>query len=219
MEERRDWRADIATIDKEIKELEEQLAQLYEKRQSIELVSKAAETDKATKLLLNQVCRVSCDNTLKVQLEKGTKTTPIMDSFQKSDKEFLLFENIFTLSENRKKVSLVITKGVHGVRYVNDGLTMTDLKKAAKTLVGAYSANYMSKSNRKYNLYQELIEVDKNKLVNGQGYAFRVPCLLGGQTFNDQTGFGSEYCGERLTYRGKNYGETTMFLIIGVIVN
>lgn len=45
-----------------------------------------------------------------------------------------------------------------------------------------------------------------------------MPCHLGGQTFMNQTGYGSENEGDMLVHEGTLYGEVTDFQIIGVIV-
>ena len=51
-----------------------------------------------------------------------------------------------------------------------------------------------------------------------QAIAFDLPIRLRGQTYANQTGFGSEYNGDELVYQGTLYGETTDFYIIGLIV-
>ncbi len=47
---------------------------------------------------------------------------------------------------------------------------------------------------------------------------FAKPCRLGGQTYGDQTGFGWEFRNGEVVREGKPYGDTTTFLIIGIIV-
>lgn len=51
-----------------------------------------------------------------------------------------------------------------------------------------------------------------------RGYSLESSCHLGGQTFMNQTGYGSEYEGDMLVHEGTLYGEVTDFQIIGVIV-
>ena len=51
-----------------------------------------------------------------------------------------------------------------------------------------------------------------------RGSSLESSCHLGGQTFMNQTGYGSEYEGDMLVHEGTLYGEVTDFQIIGVIV-
>ena len=91
---------------------------------------------------------------------------------------------------------------------------MTNLKKIIGTFVTKYKLERHESRGR--SLFTELIEIDQMEVHEGAMIKFQYPCLLGGQTFNDQKGFGNEYYGEELVYQGKKYGETTKFLIIGV---
>lgn len=52
----------------------------------------------------------------------------------------------------------------------------------------------------------------------GKVVPFEKPCILGGQTNRNRIGYGWEYNGSDLVYEGTLYGETTKFLIIGVII-
>lgn len=208
---------EIAGIDQKIAELEYQTEELHRKKNNL---LKELEVCEETKQLLNRVHMVSDDNTMRVRLRNDTKTTPIMDMFQSSDKEFLLFEQHFHLwiATSANQVSLIVTRCPAGVQYSDDGLTMTDLKKTFGTILSEKSVGYIEETDRRYHLFHGLLEVSNEKLVDGQTYAFQMPCLLGGQTSGDQTGFGSEYCGTNQIYQGKLYGETTKFLIIGIVV-
>lgn len=67
-------------------------------------------------------------------------------------------------------------------------------------------------------IFQEIINLKESRIKTGAQLAFEYPCLLGGQTFDNQTGFGSEFYGNELISEGTLYGETTDFIIIGVIV-
>ena len=159
---------------------------------------------------LKPIFDLSDKNAMKVNLFNDTRTTPIMDEFYHSDKLFLIFMNMYHL--NHKRISLVVTKGQIDVNYT---LTMTDLKKSRSTSLSNYVLN--NKNDRMYPLFLELLNLPSEKLISGNQLQFQKPCLLGGQTFSDQTGFGSEYHGIDLVYQ-KEYGETTKFLIVGIIV-
>lgn len=162
---------------------------------------------------------MSKENSMVVKLDQYTKTTPIMDEFVFSDKKFLIFRHLFRLSPSWKHISLIIAKSSGGINYVHSNLTMTDFKKAAGTIVNKNLVGAMTKNNRLYPLYSELTRIE-NKVATGNGaIPLDMPCLLGGQTFREQVGLGWEYCGEELIHQGKEYGETTKFLIIGIWVD
>lgn len=64
------------------------------------------------------------------------------------------------------------------------------------------------------------------KLINtlesvkdGDALAFKVPFEIGGQTYKDQTGYGSYYEGDDCIYEGTYYGQTTSFYVVGIIVD
>lgn len=96
---------------------------------------------------------------------------------------------------------------------------MTDLKKNIRAFISETSRSYLQTGSRLYPLYRELVAASKKDVNKGDIVPFERPCLIGGQTFSDQTGFGSEYYGGDLVYQGKEYGETTKFLMIGVIID
>lgn len=208
----------ISTINHKISELEVQLEELNEERSDLEQELHQAIIAERTTETLRLIHEVSNENAMRVRLYEDTRTTPIMDEFVSSGKEFLVFENAYTLSKCGKRVSLVIVKSKQKVNCSDNGLTMTDLKKSVGVYVSENSLNYLGETARKYPLFRELVSVDLKAPKTGDTVAFTAPCLLGGQTFKDQTGFGSEYCGDELVYQGKNYGETTKFLIIGLII-
>lgn len=107
----------------------------------------------------------------------------------------------------------------------NSALTMTDLKKEISAR-GYFNrlrihADYWSESKRLGALHGQLRGLlRKAEALAIQGdeqvaIPFETACRIGGQTFEDQTGFGWEYNGPYLVYEGKQYGETTSFYIIG----
>ena len=199
--------AKIAALESEKEELE---GQQYE----LEKQLWAIEKEEATATVLNQLFNVTSENSIRKRLFPDTRTTPIMDEFYNSDKQFLIFERMFTLCPAWEHISLVVTKGCFGINYRDSGLTMTDLKKAVGTYIDETTLHYRKTNDRKFPLYQELVIIGKKELHAGDEIPFQTPCVLGGQTFGDQTGFGAQYPGDD----GKEYGETTKFLIIGIIV-
>lgn len=196
-------------LDTQIEELEAKLGELQDEKaalsEQIRELDMAEEASRFTKT----VSKINKENSMVESLYEYTKTTPIMDAFASSDKEFLVFRNIFRLAPSWKYVSLIMAKSRGGVKYAHSNLTMTDLKKASGTHISRNLVDYMPESDRLYPLYLELTRVGKKAAMMEGPIRFDKPCLLGGQTYRDQTGFGWEYCGEELVHRGREYGETT----------
>ncbi len=218
MEIKDELQAKISQIDEQIEELEKELESLADERYEYEQELMKVERTEKTVALLNSIFEITDENTQSQRLFHNTATTPIIDKFANSDKRFLVFTRAFCLSPVWKHVSLVIAKSSLGINYDNNGLVLTDLKKAVGDTVSEYSYYFLHDSSRLFPLYRELITVAKKTPAKGEIVPFERVCLIGGQTYDDQTGFGSEYCGSDLVYEGKEYGETTKFVIIGVIV-
>lgn len=205
-----------------IQTLEKELDTLADQQHDLKRKIADEERTIATTSLLESISQINTENSIRVKLHSDTKTTPIMDNFFSSNKTFLIFEDAFTLYAPPKwiDVSLVVIKGCSGVNRRYSGLTMTDLKKAKGSFIEEDSLVRLNPNNRKYPLYQELVAIIK-RIQDGEvsnTMTFQEPCCLGGQTYSDQTGYGSEYCGEDLIYQGTQYGQTTAFLIIGVLI-
>ena len=84
---------------------------------------------------------------------------------------------------------------------------------------GTYiSSTYLRRPSFAAELFKELSRIPEGKIKEGARIPFTMPCHLGGQTFMNQTGYGSEYEGDMLVHEGTLYGEVTDFQIIGVIV-
>lgn len=217
------WRKDelqakISQINDQIKKLKADIKSLENNRQKYEQEINKVETAEKTEELLNSIFEITKDNTQSERLSPTTRTTPIIDKFAKSDKQFLVFTRAFRLGIIWKQVSLVIVKSGLNINYDSNGLVLTDLKKAVGDIVYESSPNFLNEDSRLFPLYRELITVSKKMPAKGEIVPFEKVCLIGGQTYDDQTGFGSEYYGSDLVYQGKEYGETTKFSIIGVIV-
>jgi hypothetical protein len=91
---------------------------------------------------------------------------------------------------------------------------MTDLKKSAGPLI---PFNYYPESSRMYTLAKAMSIAGEKISDSEKIIPFEQPIRLGGQTYANQTGFGSEYNGDSLVTQGTLYGETTSFCIIGII--
>lgn len=196
----------IHTLECELEKLEDRE---YELKQALEQEYKR----QRTQAYLKDIAEVTPDNSIYVHLCSDTKTTPIMDKFYHSNKSYLIFDRIFTLSWQGgfQPISLIISKRWGDIDYHYSRLTMTDLKKSAGSFVSKRSLDFLNEDSRKYPLYYELILI-LERLQSGENeniMTFQSPCILGGQTYSNQSGYGSEYCGDDLIHQGTLYGETT----------
>ena len=211
----------IAKLDEEIEKIEEQIAALQEqlepfqdKKYELERQLKQMEWKDNTRKCVNQIRKVTPKNSAYVQLFSDTKTTPIMDAFYNSKDRFLIFKRIYTIGWH--SISLVVVRNrYHDIIVRDNDLTMTALKKSAGTSI--INREYPSGDIRS-ELFNEILQIDPKKIYEGMKIPFHIPCHLGGQTYANQTGYGSEYEGDYLVYEGTLYGEVTDFLIIGIIV-
>lgn len=210
----------IAENNARIQELKDEIKQLEDSQQDLNDTLRRIEKNEATTKLLNSIYEVNEDNSMCVRLDADTKTTPIMDEFSCSGKQFLIFKRAFNLGHLWMPLSLVITKGQRGVNYAYNGLTMTNLKKHMGHYIWAHTLERLDEGSRIYPLYRELAAVAEKmqECEESDIIPFQTPCMFGGQTYANQSGYGSEYYGEDLVHQGTLYGETSKFLIIGVII-
>lgn len=216
---RAEFQKQIKQLDKDIQQQQEAIKELENERDKLK--SKISEIDRQakTEMFLGCAHELTDENSRKVWLNSSTGTTRVMDSFNNSDKQFLVFRNMFAYKQKKKWVSLVVVRKEPGISYINTRLTMTDLKKECRTYISKQRINRIGKNSRIYPLLLELYNLPIDALTPEKSIlSFEKPCLLGGQTYSDRTGYGWEYHGGNLVYVGTEYGETTKFLIIGAIV-
>jgi len=180
-----------------------------------------------TEKLVNRVFALTPDNSHHITLSSSTKTTPIMDSFCHSGKSFLVFEDWAHYSCHFMEQSsmcvctydLIVIRhnGTNDILLHSNQLTMTDLKQHSGILRGNSNKEYHN--SRFEGLMHELVQMPCIGPNEKKVIPFEVPVMLGGQTFANQTGYGSAYEGSYLLHQGTLYGETTSFLIIGAIVS
>ena len=224
MESKAELQAKIDKIDARIGELQAEIKSLEQQRFELRQEIEKIDSDERTAQYLSSIFEVTPENTQYADLSPTTRTTPIIDRFAKSDKRFLVFSRVFRLnfksytSYNGIPVSLVVAKSKPGIHFKSNGLVMTDLKKASGSYVSELSGHLANERSRLHPLYQELARVGQKRPAMGEIVPFENVCLIGGQTFDDQTDFGTIYFGPDVVLEGKKYGETTSFAIIGVIV-
>ena len=219
-----DIKLDIADFDKKIRAKQKQINALEKEVDKLRAAQKALNTElyelkreEQTEKLLQSVFAVTKRNSTEETLSSFTYTTNLMDKFVNSKRRFLLFKHAFRIGAWRY-VTLVVTKCRWDVRYHYSGLVMTDLKKAVGAHVTEDSLRYTREGSRLYPLYSELVAIGQKQMEKGEYIPFETPCMLGGQTNPDRGGYGWEYNGDTLVRQGKNYGETTKFLIVGIRV-
>ena len=204
-------------IENRIKEIGGEIKHLSEEADELQKKLKEIVNNENTESLLNEINDVNYNNSMTVRLYSDTRTTPIMDEFFNSDKKFLIFENIFTLDKKWTKISLVVTKGCKNVNVIDSQLTMTNLKSESGSTLGEYRLKTLSETSRFFPLVKEILTAS-TKITDKQTKApFEIPIRLGGQTFANQTGYGSTYEGTYQVTQGTLYGDTTSFYIIGII--
>lgn len=206
----------IADLDKLIENLRHQIDDA--EKQQIELYQQLnnIQRQEIADSCVSCIYEVNTDNSMYAFLDARTKTTPIMDKFYYSKKKFLVFRK-FGITSNWKSLSLVVMRSPYQVIKTKDILTMTGLKESSPEHI--YPVTYLRRLLLLPNLFKELSRYfRKGRLKMGARIPFTMPCHLGGQTFMNQTGYGSEYEGDMLVHEGTLYGEVTDFQIIGVIV-
>lgn len=201
----------ITEIHNEIKCLQSEEKELRNKLKEIVTLEN-------TKLILSSINDVTGENSMVIRLYSDTRTTPIMENFYNSDRKYLIFDRIFSIGNNFSKVSLIITKATKNVAFVNSGLTMTDLKKHSNIYVTEGFLSSCPDTARFYTLAKELIIASK-KITDNTRIQFENLIRLGGQTYSNQTGYGSTYEGTHQLTQGTLYGDTTTFYIIGIILS
>jgi hypothetical protein len=162
-------------------------------------------------------------------LSTGVKTTPIMDAFYHSKDPFLVLRHIHYFIKNDPYwgavVDLIIAKSVDCPEVNKSCPTLTEIK-TVTNMSGVFYIDELEKviyyaPQRMEALITEIYSLLRNmeSPKHGDMIAFKVPFEIGGQTYRDQTGYGSYYDGDVCLYEGTYYGQTTSFYVVGIIVN
>lgn len=118
----------IEGLEKEKDSIWTEIASLYSKVEVLDKQVEDIETQERTCEILSLVQEVSPANSMIKSLFYDTRTTPIMDEFYNSDKEFLIFKDMYSL--NLHPISLIVTKKKNTVYVHDSNLTMTNIKKS-----------------------------------------------------------------------------------------
>lgn len=203
-------------IQSEIDRIHEEILRLTEQENYLKKELHSAITDENTLALLNETMDVDDENSMAVSLNEYTKTTPIMDEFWNSQKRFLVFKNIFSIGKSWTRSSLIVVRARNGCKARGLNLTMTELKKRAGIVMTDDYIKRVPENSRFYALASELSIAAQKITPDSEFIPFESPVRLGGQTFANQTGYGSIYEGTYQISQGTLYGETTGFYIIGI---
>lgn len=217
-EEIAELESQLPALEEEIDTLEDQLDELTKKKNSVEIKYSGLRSTVEEYKLMTSFYAVDCTNSTTVYLTAKTRTTPLMDNFYYSDKQFLvlkysLLSFVDDNPSNDIDGSLVVAKFNSAVDYALSGLTITDLKKEG-IIIANFVDDVLAESplNHYYYLCTELKKVFAQNPHPGDKFMFDHPVQLGAQIYEDQEGFGiKDY-----DY-GTLYGKTTTFLIIGAI--
>ncbi len=206
--------ARIAELEAQSKEYERQIKELEKEKSKADEKISDLETQASTCRVLNSINDITEENSMQVLLYKDTRTTPIMSKFYDSDKSFLTIPEFMY----PRAFLLVIAKYHYGIQYIDSGMTMTDLKQEGCSPESRVKKIAMSdQKTRMSALYKELYKVITKPINAGDKIPFEYPVRLGGQTYNNQTGYGRTYYGYDEYEEGTLYGETTGFVVIGII--
>lgn len=167
---------------------------------------------------LYSVFSINEENSITEKLDRYTRTTPIMNRFALSEKEFLIIPRAYSIGAAWHHVSLIVKKARGNLSYIDNGLVMTDLKQDVGAILYPGCLSMMSKKSRRYPLYSQLIKLGEFPLNKGNVMPFLIPCRLGGQTYANQTIVGWKFQNGEVIREGTPYGETTTFLIVGILV-
>jgi len=152
------------------------------------------------------ISREICDV---VYLKKTTETTPIMDEFWDSKKDYLIFRDFFTYKNNL--LSLIVCKSLkQKVTKINKPFIITELKK--------YSGQDIYSSFPKeivplIDAIKKAVSKEENRA--GDVIPFDKPIVFGAQTYADQSSSIDELS-RLLGGLGRQFGEVTWFYIVGI---
>lgn len=232
-------------MNRRLKEIEKEQERLEAEKKKILALQEEVELKKNWRELCRQVKACNVEEMIAVELTETTKMIPVFDNFVKSEKKLLLIKNHGLLRlkvgvEKRNvwnngqavlqdtdiykvaRLSLIICKSWKRI-YVNSStLTPTKLKKNAFTWYDNKNIDFeflpLWKEVNEAPFDELKKQLKDKRIVENKIVMFNTPVLMGAQTSKNREGYGNIYCGEELVRQGTEYGETTSFLIVGVVM-
>ena len=158
------------------------------------------------------------ENSYYVELTKTTSTTPIVTEYCNSNKKFMVLNAFMGLSYSTT-FSYIIAKSEKRILEMHEDIpTMTELKMVS----GKYITDV--DTPRMQLLKNNIIKIFKKKenVSAGLIIPLSTPCLIGGQSAKDQSGYGWSWDWSWASgnpIEGTFYGEMSGFYVIGIIIN
>ena len=153
-------------------------------------------------VISREICEV-------VYLKKTTETTPIMDEFWDSKKDYLIIRDFFTYKNNL--LSLIVCKNLkQKVRKINKPFIITELKKySGQDIYSSFPEEIIPLINA----IKKVVSKGENKA--GDMLPFDNPIVFGAQTYLNQACSMDEPFG-MFGWHGSQFGEVTRFYIVGI---
>lgn len=186
--------------------------ELYKEIDSLKLQQQKIKLDDYKKHVKKQFNYYNC---IVCELYSKTKTVNLLTEFIRGDKSFLILKNQIFMPRHYKYCSLIVDiKTLDIFSNYEIKPTMSDLKATVKNTPDVKLKK--DTTERLKPLFSELTKLDDNIPVQTQNqkvYLFKHPFLIGGQTTFNRIGYGN------VPYSlGALYGETSDFMIIGIIL-
>lgn len=162
----------------------------------------------------NEIINIDINQCYVYQLKATEKTVNLLDEFYRSEKDFLILKNAFYFSNNKKYISLIISREFYGLEVDRTRPVISEFKKEYGKQVDFLEAKRLQPLKEKL----QKLDVDRN-FEDGEAFAFDIPFLIGGQISSNKTGYGNYYFGLDKYYEGTLYGEVTNFVLVGIITN
>lgn len=223
-------KSELVQLKKQRDELDAQIKVLNDKRDKIDKECSIRKGKIESYKLLHSLENVNDSNSMTVFLRSNTQTTPMLDEFYNSDKEFLVLKWILSAPKSSYfdddiLGDLVIVRYDFATSkcYSSSPLTITDLKKCGRidykfaekaTIVDHKYHSSKELTERCFSLCLDLKSIFEKHPKRGDKCLFSCPIEISGQLYDDQENIGfHDY--DDITF----YGQTTPFLIIGAIFN
>lgn len=153
-------------------------------------------------MISREICEV-------VYLKKTTETTPIMDEFWNSKKDYLIIRNFFTYKNNL--LSLIVCKSLkQKVKKINKPFIITELKKCSgQDIYSSYPKEIVPL------IIAIKKAINKVEYKAGDVCPFDSPIVFGAQTYADQASSIDDLF-RLFGEQSHQFGEVTWFYIVGV---
>lgn len=159
-----------------------------------------------------------CEKVLSYYIDKNTKSIALMDEFEEADAFFhkiyetLKLNRVFCVRSEEGAlywITLYIKRMDWDKEYIYSNLTFTSLKRYL------LNKSFSEEDRNSYAIIDEVL--DGIKLIEKEEkeiYHFPKPVKFNAQNSGNRTGYGNEYRGSNLIYKGTLYGETSNYMFV-----